>query len=605
MMIKEKILENLDLARAAALLLGTLGILLWQDPLAADPLSPKTFCFASCAALLAALTAMRLWWGAKWWLPRNLQGLVLLALMAAQVAAFMAAQPRARSEWAFNGWLLLLLLLLSVYDMLGSEGMQKGMVMAIAAAMAVACLWALAQLGGLHLSPMDQAAAQAFGSRISAGFGNPNFMGGFLVLSLPCAWWLTQKQPWAWILVALGAFCILATGHKAAWLGLGAQYLCYGHLSWHGPQPLAWRKRFLKLWLAIGLGGAALGLAGLPGARERLIQALHPGSDSIEFRIQTWGGALSAFVDKPLMGHGQGSFSSVYPGFRPQAAMASQVQHSYEVTHPENWILQLLDESGLLGLAALVLFLALLLRPLWAAAMKGEAMALALMLSFAGSLICNLASLDLFLPSTFFFFTLLAALAMRRYGGTAAGIGIQAEPYAALMLSACLLFLASFPALQALAHWRASADLLTGRSLSQAGRFDEAVTHYDAALQGDPLNTEALYFKGASLLDSGKPADALASFDELQGLAPDFVLVHDKRARAYRALGQAEHAEAEWARQLQLDPWMLPAVQDLSALYASQGKLAQAAHVLEGAKQRFPDNREIPANLKLIQDRMR
>jgi O-antigen ligase len=448
---------------------------------------------------------------------------------------------------------------------------------------------------------MDEIATGAFAGRVSAGFGNPNFLGGFLVLALPCALWLALRHKAAWALVALSSAALLATGHKAGWLGLGFQYFAWGHLTWNSSRERPARLRFLKAWAATGILSLALGLAALPAARSRLLESFNFRHESVQFRLQTWKGAVSAFGARPLLGHGPGSFSAVYPAYRPAAAMASQVQHSYEVSHAENWILQILVESGLLGFAAFSFFLWQLLKPLWQAALKDDPLAMALFLSLGGSLVCNLASLDLFLPSTFVPFTLLAALALHRYAGPAAGIGIKAEPYAAAMLSFCLLFLSSFPALQSLAHWRASNSLMAASVLSQAHQFDAAVRKYDEALQGDPVNTEALYFKGASLLDSGKPAEALKCFDELQALAPDYVLVHDKRARAYKALGQKSEAAIEWEHQLQLDPWLLPVVQDLSGLYASQGKLVDAERILQTAQAHFPGDAQIAKNLALIQ----
>jgi O-antigen ligase len=598
--MREKIQRILDHARALALLFAGAGIVIWQDPYSADPLAPKTFCFAAGAGLFAAFSAMRLWWGARAWFPRNRAGLAAILVLASQFIAYLASSPQSRGESAFNAWLLVLLLGWGVYDSLAVEERQRRLMAGMAGLLLLCGLWSLAQLAGLRLGPMDAAAALNFGKRVSAGLGNPNFLGGLLVLSLPCALWLALRKPLAWALVALGAFSILATGSKAAWLGLGFEYFCFGHLAWHSTQEKSWRQRFLKFWAALGLAAALLGLLALPPARARLAGAFDPRNESFQFRIQTWKGSLKAFAAKPLLGHGPGSFDAVYPAYRPQAAMASQVQHSYEVTHPENWLLQMLAESGLLGLAALAFFFWLLLKPLWDAALRYDTLALALFLSLAGCLVTNLASLDLFLPSTFFFFTILAALALRLYGGQAAAIGIHAETYAAAILSFCLFFLASFPALQTLAAWRGSRSLAAGRALSQSGQFEAAIPLYDEALRGDPTNTEALYFKGASQLDSGHPAEALKTFDALQALAPDYVLVHDKRARADKALGRLDEAAKEWERQLELDPWLLTAVQELAGLYASQARLGEAARVLEGALPRFPGNADIARNLRLI-----
>jgi O-antigen ligase len=601
--MSERIQRLLDRARGLTLLASGAGLLLWMDPGSADPLSPKSFCFASAAGLFSAFTAMRLWWGAKVSFSKGKAALAACALLAAQALAFAAAPSRPLSEAAFDAWILLFALLFSASDWAGAQGRERRLLLGLAAGLGLCSLWALFQALGLEASPFDAALKQAFGRRASAGFGNPNFLGGFLLLALPAGLWLAGQKPWAWLLVAAGVLAVLATGSKAAWLGLGFQYFAYGHLIWHGPQERGARLGFLKRWAAAGLLLPLLGLALLPQARQRLLGALH--SESISFRIQTWKGALSMAAGKPLLGRGQGSFAANYPAHRPQAAMQSQLQHSYETTHPENWALQLLCESGILGLLAFLAFLWLLLRPLWSAASAGDHLALALFLSLAGSLLGNLASLDLFLPSSFYFFTLLSALALSRYASLPGALGLNAEPYAAALLSLCLLFLGLLPSLQSLALWRSSRSLSQARELSQSGNFTAAVKSYDDALQGNPVNLEALYFKASSLQDSGKPAEALQSYDALQKHAPDYVLVHDKRARALLSLGRKDEAAAEWETQLRLDPWFLPGVQSLSTLYASQGLVMQAAAVLAKAAERFPENSEIKKNLGILRQKLR
>jgi O-antigen ligase/Flp pilus assembly protein TadD len=596
----ERIANFLDHARALALLAAGAGILFCLDSSAADPLLAKNFCFAAGAGLLAGLTLMRLWWGQPVCLPRSRAGLAALALVAVQLAVFLAAPSRARSEQAFEGWLLLGLLVFSGQDWLQRESRRDALMTALALGLGLASAWGLAQELGINFGAADESARAAFGSRISAGFGNPNFFGGFLVLALPAALWLALRKPAAWALVALGLWALLATGCKAAWLGLGFQYFAWGHLAWHSSRPRGARLAFLKRWAVMGVAALVLGLALLPQARARLQAFFQGGNESIQFRLQTWQGSCGAFWARPLLGHGQGSFSAVYPAFRPESFMASQMQHSYEVSHPENWVLQILVESGLLGLAAMLAFLWLLLRPLWKAALRDEPMPLALFLSLAGALVCNLASLDLFLPSTFFFFALLIALALA-LDGPGFSFKFKTKPNAALVVSLGLLFLSAYPGLQALALCKSSRSLAQAKALSQEGQFAPAVEAYDQAILGDPCNSEAIYFKGASLLDSGHADLALPVFDQLQALAPDYVLVHDKRARAYVALGRPADAEAEWERQLALDPWLLPAIQGLSGLYASQGKLSDAARILSAASQRFPDNADLRNNLALVQ----
>lgn len=288
--------------------------------------------------------------------------------------------------------------------------------------------------------------------------------------------------------------------------------------------------------------------------------------------------------------------------------MAGQSQHSYEVTHPENWVLQALAETGLLGLLALGALLSCVLWPLrglardWAQDNEDAGLGLAVLTALCGSLACNLASLDFFLPSTLLPFLLLAALGLVLSAGKAPAVALNSEGYARLLVSLGLAFMATVPVVHAQMKWQSSRLLLQARAQSQAGRFAQAVPLYQVAVDLNPLNLEARYFLAKSLQDQGAPklAEAEAAFQALARLAPDYVLIHASRARLYTAQGRLDLAEAEWKRQLKLDPYLVQAVQELGSLLAGQGRLAEAQSLLEEAAPRFPEQMDIQVNLEAL-----
>jgi Tfp pilus assembly protein PilF len=65
-------------------------------------------------------------------------------------------------------------------------------------------------------------------------------------------------------------------------------------------------------------------------------------------------------------------------------------------------------------------------------------------------------------------------------------------------------------------------------------------------------------------------------------------------------LGQADQAEAYFRRQIRVDPYYLPAVQQLTSLLAGQRRYAEAREVLEQAQPRFPERADLKANLELL-----
>jgi O-antigen ligase len=602
--VRQNLLKSIDISRGLLILGASLGSALWLDPLSADPSAPKTFCLSVASVLLAGLTALKLWWGGRLALPKGQLAWAGSALFAAVSVAFLFSQSQARSESSFNAWCLLFLLGISAFDWLQEASRQRQLLEFFGICLGLACAWALLQALGVQVDAADAAARAAFGARLSSRLGNPNFFGGFLLLTLPAALWLKLNAHKAWgLLLLVACLLLLLSGSKAAWAGFGFQYFALGHLQWHSTRPLAERKIFLRRWAGAGLLIAALGLGLMPqSTRARLLGALDPSSESIQFRLRTWEGGLKAFAARPLLGHGPGSFSAVYPAYRPTVAMQGQLQHSYEVTHAENWPLQIAVEYGLLGLAALLAFFYLMGRPLWSLAHGQGADAdlnRCLVLALGGSLIGNLAGLDLFLPSSFWFFTLLSALAMARLSPRLV-LGINAEPYAALALSLCILLACLIGSSEAMARFKSQRALGEAEKRSQAGDFGGAIQAYQQALQGDPANTEALYFLGASQLDSGQPQEALKTFESLQALAPDYVLVHDKKARAFNAMGKIKEAAFEWERQVKLDPWFLPGIQGLASAYAGLGRLAEATRLLESAQARFPGREDLLSNLELL-----
>ena len=107
------------------------------------------------------------------------------------------------------------------------------------------------------------------------------------------------------LLIILSLFLIFISGARSAWLGVGGAVVLFIASGWV-------RVR-LRATVLIALAVAALVVliaAVATGAGERLASRLFT-IGTIDVRAQIWGHALAHFWDRPLLGAGPGSFSSL------------------------------------------------------------------------------------------------------------------------------------------------------------------------------------------------------------------------------------------------------------------------------------------------------
>ena len=121
------------------------------------------------------------------------------------------------------------------------------------------------------------------------------------------------------------------------------------------------RSAFLVLMLAPIVALIAV-LFGAEGSAQKMSRFLGSGDVGTE-RTTIWKGALDCVDQFALTGAGAGTFEYVFPiyGF---------TQYGHRVTHAENDYLQLMAESGIVGLALFSAFVALVSRSIWRGARR-------------------------------------------------------------------------------------------------------------------------------------------------------------------------------------------------------------------------------------------
>ena len=177
----------------------------------------------------------------------------------------------------------------------------------------------------------------------------------------------------------------------------------------------------------------------------------------------------------------------------------------------------------------------------------------------------------------------------------------------------------------------AEAPYRLGKNALRAGRYKEAIGHFQQTLQRHPGLVDAVQGMGLAYAEQGQTAQAEAQFQAVLRLVPDFAEAYthlgklyagtgrlDQAATAYRtvlklqpeqaqgyhnlgtvlaAQGQAEAAIAQFQEALRRNPHFLAAHNDLGTLYAERGELSRALAEFQAAVR--SDARSVPAHYNL------
>jgi putative inorganic carbon (HCO3(-)) transporter len=206
-------------------------------------------------------------------------------------------------------------------------------------------------------------------------FEQPNPYGGFLGLMLPLAlgwgvgqWaaWLSRRRPrpalltlvLPWLAAGLLGGALLASWSRGAWLGAAA---AVGAVLLYLP-----RRRWLGVLLVLALlaaGWVAVQSGLLPGS---IVERLTGFADYVKFqdvrgvditpanyavleRMAHWQAALNMADRHPWLGIGLGNYEAAYPEY-------ALLNWPYALGHAHNIYLNLLAETGVVGLVAYLAF---------------------------------------------------------------------------------------------------------------------------------------------------------------------------------------------------------------------------------------------------------
>lgn len=253
-------------------------------------------------------------------------------------------------------------------------------------------------------------------TRVYSTLGNPNLLGGFLLVALPFAFIYPLDKECSIkhkIFFLSGGclifLCLLLTGSRGAYIGLIFQmFFCLGILFLHFSRNnfIVSKKRILAL-IILTIGAISLCTILFPIFTERLLTIFTAREHSSNnYRINVWLSSLNILRDNWLVGIGLGNntFKEVY-GLYMKSTFDAQAAY--------NVILELCIELGIFGcfvfIAILVISILKLHLLFW---VKGNFLAFAIFISLAGLFIHGVVDTVFFRPQIFIpFWFLLAGIA--------------------------------------------------------------------------------------------------------------------------------------------------------------------------------------------------
>jgi O-antigen ligase len=371
-----------------AALAGVLAVVIVVHPLVAVPLLLFAVPFGGLARpdaaesdLAAGPTEVLVAFLALAWLAdgvrqqriRMRDGAIVVAILAFSVLSLLsigyAIQPGPAVKESLK-WLELLVVVVVVVDLARTQRSVSWLLATLFVAGAGEALYGVYQFatGGGPATFEVEGALRAFGH-----FDQPNPFAGYLSTILPLAVLIVFCGPAARPLRACAAVSALAIAagvalsqSRGAWLGVATAVLVLLVL---------WSPRSRLLLLPIAavtavFGAAALGNLLPASVADRLSQAVEyfgvfdvrtvqPTSENwaVVERMAHWQAAWYMFLDHPWLGVGAGNYASAYP-FYYVATWLEPLGHAH------NYYLNTLAELGAVGLAILLVLLALLFREL-------------------------------------------------------------------------------------------------------------------------------------------------------------------------------------------------------------------------------------------------
>lgn len=204
----------------------------------------------------------------------------------------------------------------------------------------------------------------SYPGRLTGVFGQNVKLGPVLALMLPLVMiQMCSYQTWLrWLVVALMVLVILLSGTRSAWLMMGFVLLMFW---WHHVKGRRWLLLLKSATLTL-LAVVVLWFASNDFQQriERSLGILQADVQTIDYaladRLPIWKTALNMYVDHPINGVGARAFRQVYSEYsEPGDVWVAQQGGGL---HAHHWVLELLAETGTIGLVLMLWMMVVIVR---------------------------------------------------------------------------------------------------------------------------------------------------------------------------------------------------------------------------------------------------
>lgn len=430
----------------------------------------------------------------------------------------------------------------------------------------------------------------AFPGRVTSTFGNPNFLGSFLAITLPLAavFFMTsanRKKLVYLTIFLLGFVGLLLTRSRGAIAASILSFLFMGGIIVFGRSRefIEKRKSFALLGLlaVVMLVTFILLDSGAEGITKRFSET-SPGEGSLFYRLKIWESTLNLIRHNFIFGTGLGTFQIYFPQYAfPDFYKLVPIGN---LLHSENEYLEICSESGIVGLALFLWIISgvfyLALKFIYSKAeLKQRIIALGLLTGISAGLVQGMVCVSLRWTGPDFFFWLSISVLMAPVSFTEDFERQESNTLSSrrlpdgvkVILYIMILTLTAIFGIWQVRGYSSNIDLARAQTYINTGSKVKAIPELEQAYHRNPYCLEAIFLLGCLNLELQRYSESENWFAKLQILAPDYGNIHEWKGLLFNSNGKSGLAEEEYKKAVRMNGSNMNH-NFLGEVYASHGK---------------------------------